>query len=135
MKRAAVITGLVLAVGVAGAAAAETYTCKITPAGKSHAVPTDVVIQHDASSGSVMVNDNYVQHNVGSPVAGILKSKNANRVQFTWTVRGVKHDSGQYAAGLTYSLNIQLPSGTASITGKPQGYANSWRGSGTCSVR
>lgn len=135
MKKTATLAGLALALFCAGAAAAQTYTCKITPAGRSHSVPTDVIVLYDATDGSVMVNDNYIQHYVGSPIAGILKSKKANRVLFAWTVPGVKSNTGQYSAGLTYSLNIQLPSGAASITGKPQGYANAWRGSGSCTMR
>jgi len=134
MTRVSILAGLFLGFGFSGAAVADTYKCKITPAGTSHAVPTDVIIQHDPGTGSVMVNDNYVQHYVGSPIAATLKSKNANRVLFTWTVPGVKNSTGQYTPGLTYSLNIQLPSGAASISGKPQGYANAWRGSGSCTI-
>ena len=40
--------------------------------------------------------------------------------------------TGQYTAGITFSLNIIRASGAAQVTAKPQGYANSWRGSGTC---
>lgn len=135
MNKTAPLAGLALALFCAAAAAAQTYTCKITPAGRSHSVPTDVIIQYDSASGSMMVNDNYIQHYVGEPIAGILKSKNSNRVLFAWTVPGVKDNTGQYSPGITYSMNIQLPSGAASITGKPQGYANAWRGSGSCTMR
>lgn len=135
MKTKIFLVALTLAAGIGGAAAAETYTCKMKPAGKSHSIPTDVIIGHDVASASIVVNDNFIQHYVGNPIAGVLKSKTSNRILVTYTVPGVKNDSGQYTAGLIYSINIQLPSGTATMTGKPQGYANSWRGSGTCTVK
>lgn len=110
---------------------AETWTCKLTPAGTSHAIPNDVILKHGAD-GSVVVIDNVIQHYVGQPIAGMLKSKNANRVLFGYTVPGIKNSTGQYTPGIVYTINIQLPSGKASMTGKPQGYSNSWRGSGAC---
>ena len=135
IKPISCLAAAALVSGLAGAAMADTYTCKITPAGTSHAIPTDVIVKHDTGTGTVTVIDGIIQHYVGGPIAGVLKSKNAKRALFTWTVSGVKNSTGQYAAGLTYSLNIQLASGTAQMTGKPQGYSNSWRGSGNCTVR
>ncbi len=122
-------------VGFAGAATAETYTCTMKPAGKSHAIPTQLVVTYDPATATAQAFDGIIKHYVGNPIPATLKSKNAKRVLFTWTVPGVKNNSGQYAAGLVYSLNIQLPSGTANMTGKPQGYSNSWRGTGKCTVK
>lgn len=134
MKRIPMIAGIVLAAGIAGAASAETYTCKIQQSGTSGWIPTDVIVSYDPSTGAVVVNDNIIQHYVGSPIPGRLKNKNANRILFAWTVSGIKTESGQYAAGLDYSLNIQT-NGQASMSGKPQRYSNKWYGKGTCSKK
>lgn len=134
MKRMTMIASIVLAFGIAGAASAETYRCKIEPKGSSGWIPTDIIVSYDPSAGTVMVNDNIIQHFVGSPIPGRLKNKNANRILFAWTVSGIKTESGQYAAGLDYSLNVAT-SGRASISGKPQRYTNNWYGKGSCSKK
>lgn len=128
------ILGLGLAVS-ASAAVADIYTCKMTPAGKTHVIPPEVIVQYDPATGTAQVFDGLIKNYVGNPIAATMKSKTANRILFAWTVPGVKNTSGQYAAGLTYSLNIQLPSGAATMSGKPQGYTNTWRGSGSCTVK
>ena len=135
MRAISGLTALACALLVATAATATTYDCQFTAGAANSGIPDRVVIQHDTATGAVTVQDPFINHYVGSPLAGTLKSLNSTRALFTWTLSGIKAESGQYAAGITYTVNIIRATGQAQITGKPQGNYEAWRGSGSCTTR
>lgn len=114
---------------------AKSYHCKFVEQGHSNYIPQELIATHDGNGKDVTVNDTLIQHFVGSPVTGVMKSINGTRALMTWTLPKVKNPSGQYTPGFTFNLNIILANGEASITAKPQGYTNSFRGSGTCTLK
>ncbi|MEJ2000906.1 MAG: hypothetical protein P8X77_05860 [Maritimibacter sp.] len=127
--------GLIAAIMVSSPALAESYHCKFTEQGRSNYIPQELIADYDASTGAVTVNDTMIQYYVGKPIQGVMKSHNSTRALMTWTLPKVKNSSGQYTAGFTFNLNILRASGEASITAKPQGYSNSFRGQGSCTIK
>ncbi len=135
MKRTAILAGLALALGVAGAATAKTYACKFAGRDVGKTISENVVIRHDESSGQVTVQDGFTNHYVGSPVPATLKSLNATRALFSWSLPSLKDENGNWIPGITFSLNIIRATGKASITSNPQGNYRSGRADGACSIK
>ena len=94
-----------------------------------------VVVQHNATTGEVTVQDGFTNNYVGGPVAGTLKSMNATRALFSWSLPSLKDENNHWIPGITFSLNIIRATRQASITSNPQGNYKSARASGACSIQ
>ncbi|PIE06703.1 MAG: hypothetical protein CSA74_11240 [Rhodobacterales bacterium] len=119
-----------IATALAAPVAAKTWSC--TFSGGDGAVPEKVIITHDQNTGAVTVNDPFIQNYVGTPVSGILKSANATRYLFNYSLRSFKDEQGHWVPGVSFSVNIIRATGKASISVNPGGNYESQRGSGTC---
>jgi len=135
LKRIGMLTGLVLAVGVAGAATAKTYSCKFTGNDVGKVISEHVVIRHNDSNGQVTVQDGFTNHYVGAPLPGTLKSMNATRALFAWHLPSLKDENGNWIPGIAFSVNIIRATGKASISSNPSGNYKSGRASGACTTK
>lgn len=126
-----ILLSLIIALILAAPAAAATYRCKLKEQGHSNYIPEEVIVAYDEASAGVTVFDPIIQYYVGDPISGQLRSANATRLLFGWSVP-LKNSKGQFTAGMTYSLNILKASGKAQISANPQGYVNTFRGKGSC---
>jgi len=138
MKLKPFLTTLALAGGLATTASATTYTCKMQDQSNSGWISPTIVVAHDEQSGEVVVNDILIKNINGRPLAGEVAIDNAKRTTFKWVIKGYTNTHGanrQYATELTYRITIQKSSRQATITMKPAGYGNMFRGKGACSVK
>jgi len=132
----AVIVGL--AVCVATPILAKTYVCEIKEQGKTGWIPEVVVVKYDESSAAVSVIDPLIQHYKGDPITGKVATKNATRITFAWVLDKITNKDGghrQFTSGLRYRLTVQNGSHKATIWAEPNGYANQFRGKGSCEVK
>ena len=115
------------------AAAAVTYECKMTKTDPSNWVPEEVLIQYDPDTGAVQVADPISHHFHGGPRQGEVDTDNAKRTTFKWDVK-TTNKVGQFTT-MKYRATIMKNNNTVSVTGKPLGYLDNMRSSGTCVVK
>ena len=108
------------------------YFCKVAAQGFANWIAPDMQIDLDEAASTVTVWEGLIKAAVGKPIQGQLRSVNDTRYLFGWTVPKLKDSTGQYTPGITYALNITRATGAAQVTAHPQGYANSFRGTGVC---
>jgi hypothetical protein len=131
-------TGLALMLALASAAPAEaetTYHCTFSLNSSTTAIAPEVILVYDEASGEAAVIDGIIQNYVGAPLPARLRSSNAVRLLFGWTLPGVKTDSGQWVPRVEYSLNIQRQGLTAQISATPGGNYVPQRASGSCTAQ
>ncbi len=136
LATAAAATAAVLV--LAAPASAKTYICKLTEQGKSNWIPQVVRIDHDEKSGKVTVIDPLIKHYKEEPIAGEVATANSKRITYAWTLDKITNKHGgnrQFTSGLRYRITIQRASNKASIWAQPNGYANQFRGKGSCEAR
>jgi hypothetical protein len=129
-----ILPAIALAVTLAAPASAETWDCTFKPS-RGNGTPERAIIQRDANTGRVMVNDNLIKNYVGSPLEGRLRSKTSSRVWVTWELPSLKDNRGHWIPGIVFSVNITLANGAATISGTPQGNYQAVRSSGSCKTR
>lgn len=131
--------GLVgLAATFAVEASAKTYTCQISQRSERSWVPRELIIEHDEATGAVSVWDTIIQRFYGEPIAGRLDVQNNKRVTFKWELDdfGAKGtDDLQFTTSFNFVATIRAGSNTVIVTAKPLGFRNSFRGSGSCTVK
>ena len=130
---------LVLAILFAGvfvstAATADTYICKIKQDSKGNWIPENLAINYNLQTGEVVVNDEYIMHYHGKPLAGKVATDNAKRITFTWTLPSIRNSVGQTALRFEYRASYLKRSGKMVVTSRPSGYENNFRGAGTCKI-
>jgi len=128
---------LLMAIMLAGlavptAVSAETYICKIKPRTKGNWIPETLAIDFDPQTGDVIVNDEYIMHYHGKPVAGKVVANNSKRITFTWILPSVKNSQGQTALRFNFRASYLKNSRKMIVTSNPSGYSNNFRGDGTC---
>ena len=91
-------------------------------------------IGQDQDSGTVVVSDPIILHyNDRQPVNGRVKTDNAKRTTFAWSLK-VKSSSGQRAT-ITYTATYLKASGEVSMSALPHGYTNILSARGKCTVK
>jgi hypothetical protein len=111
------------------------YTCQLDVPASQGWVPEQVVIRYDAADKSVVVNDPLIQHFVGEPVAGRVKTNNASRITFAWDLEMVKNQDGQIAPKFLYRATVSKADNSIRISAIPAGYSNTFEAGGTCSLQ
>ena len=117
----------------AAPALAITYECRVTKSNANY-IPEILVIEHDDKTGEVTVFDPVIKHFLDRPTNGEVAVDNAKRITFSWSINSIKADALQ-TANLRYRATVLKRSKKLSITGKPLGYENNFKGSGTCIVK
>lgn len=112
-----------------------TYTCTLAVAASQTWVPEQVVIRFDTATKSVVVNDPIIQHFVGEPVAGRIKTNNATRITFAWDLEMVQNQDGQTAPKFLYRATITKADNSVRISAIPAGYSNTFEASGSCKLQ
>jgi hypothetical protein len=115
-------------------AAPTVYVCDTDTNRQQSVFQDQIVIAHDAASGTVSVNDALIMSENGGPLEGAVASENNNRIVFTWTVRNVVNAGGQNAT-LNFRATLRKQTGEADFSMRPLGYDNSFQSSGTCAVQ
>jgi hypothetical protein len=118
----------------AAIAAPVTYTCALDVPRADNWVPSQLVIQHDADTGRVIVNDPIISSLIGQPVEGKVDIDNAKRVTFLWEIPEVKNRASQYTPRFLYRATYLKTTGVVSVAAKPTGYPNSFEARGTCNL-
>ena len=115
------------------AAFAVTYECQMTKKDRSNWVPEAVQIIYEPSTGDVVVRDPISNHFLGGPASGALDTDNDKRVTFKWDVK-TTNSQGQFTT-MQYRATIMKRNNSARVTGKPLGYLNNYKSSGSCVVK
>jgi hypothetical protein len=124
----------ILALSHAAFAAPVTYTCALDVARANNWIPTQLVIQHDAETGRVIVNDPIIVAMVGQPLEGKVDIDNAKRITFLWELPKVKNRSGQFTPRFLYRATYLKATTVVSVSAQPAGYPNSFEARGNCTI-
>ncbi len=123
-------------------AAAKTYYCEINKTsrgGDASSLPPDVYVWHDEKAGTVKVLDGVIQEMFKEPIAGEVAVNNKKRITFSYTIKKVpginQHGGKVLATGLSLRLTVQKKDGSATLSMKPLGFRNTFRGKGKCSIK
>ena len=131
------ILGLVL---TTAPLAAKNYSCDIRENGaRNKGLPVQVLVWHDEATGQVKVLDGIIQNQIGKPIAAKVSVDNKKRITFSYQVNRVP-GSTQYGGkvtsnGLAYRLTIQKTGLSATMSMKPLGFSNTFRGKGQCVLK
>jgi len=135
MKR--FLIGGILALGTLGSAASAAttiYECSVST-GKAATygwIKGPVLIAREDGAAEAKVSDPVTLGVNGKPAVAALKSENSAKVTFGWSLK-TKSSSGQNAT-MNYRASIIASGNKFVITATPLGYANNFRGDGTCKV-
>jgi hypothetical protein len=132
----AFLTACAIAMTLASAADAAPviYTCAVKVSNTNQWVPSQLVIQHDADTGRVIVNDPILMAVAGQPAEGKVDIDNDKRVTFLWELPKVRNRAGQYTPRFLYRATYLKATGVVSVSAQPAGYPNNFEGRGTCSI-
>jgi len=99
----------------------------------SNWVPNAVLIQYDPDTGAVQVADPITNHFLGGSAWGAVDTDNDKRTTFKWDVK-TTNKVGQFTT-MKYRATVMKNNNTVTLSGKPLGYLNNYRSSGTCVVK
>lgn len=134
MKLTPVLGALTILAVSSAAAAAKTYDCAVRDLGNLNWVPTHIVIKHNEQTNKVTVIDGMIDHYMGGPIAAKINTQNAKRTTYSWRLEGGKSKiPGQTNIRIVYRATI-FPNGKVTVSGKPLGYQNTFRGKGVCKI-
>lgn len=118
---------------MSAAATAVTYECTMTKHDRSNWVPRAVSINYDQGTGAVSVQDDISNKFVGAPVKGAVDTDNSKRTTFKWDFK-TTNSYGQFTT-MQYRATIMKRDNSARVTGKPLGYLNNYKSSGSCVIK
>jgi hypothetical protein len=113
---------------------ADVYVCKIKPKEDVYWMPTDLIIEYDPSTASVLILDQIIQDHKGKKHKGKLKADNAKRVSFSWVLKGLVSSRNQFVPEFKYSASFIKKKGFMNVTATPTGYGNVFTGRGKCKI-
>lgn len=125
-----VFSGLLVALAVAGPAAADIYECRFR--GDSSWVPEVVRVEIGRVGDEVRVNDPLIAYFLKAPTKATVETDNAARTTFTWNYR-VKNDRNQYAR-LNFRMTRLKASASATISVRAIDYVGPFTGQGACNT-
>lgn len=118
----------------AAPALAKTYDCSVRDKGNLNWISERIIIKHDEKTGDVTVIDGLINHYFGKPIAGKVNTQNDKRITFGWTLEGGKSTlPGQTNIRVVYRATV-FPNTGVTVSGKPVGYGNTFRGKGSCKI-
>lgn len=129
------ISSLLATLFFAGAASATTYTCRVKPDEKGAWIPTTLVISHSPSDGKVVIFDEYINTFIGKPISGKVGTNNSKRIAFNWVLKHANDGSGHAIQNFRFRATYYKASNKVTVTSQPGGYANNFRGRGSCTVK
>lgn len=129
-----IFSAICLYLSISTAALAVVYDCSITRNDPSGWLPDSLTIEYDSSTGEVTVHDPLIQRFLGGPTNGEIDVSNQKRTTFKWIVEGVTNTLAQFAT-IQYRATIIENSRKITVTGKPLGYVDNFRGTGRCRIR
>ena len=119
-------------------AIAKVYVCQLKDQSNSGWIPEVAVVDYDESTGVITVLDPIIEHYKEAAIPGRIATKNDKRITFAWVLDNFSARApgrNQFVSGMRYRLTIQNSSLRATITAKPNGYRNDFRGKGQCEIR
>lgn len=126
---------LICAVGFVLAAtpslAREVYECSFPElANNMGYLPTTVLLAREAGSQTIAVVDPIIQSMEGGPIDVPVAEENSSKLSVSWPLM-LQSKMNDYVK-VQYRISIQKSSLSASLSGRPQGYSNSFRAQGRC---
>ena len=113
---------------------AATYSCAVRDTENSGWIAEPIYIQHDESTGEVVVIDPVIYYyNDKEGLLGKVSVDNEKRITFSWKLEGVSVRD-QHAVAFSYRATVQKSDGRLTVYTKPLGYNNDFKGRGTCAL-
>jgi hypothetical protein len=120
--------GLVLATPTL---AREIYECKFPKVGNNMGyLPDTVMLAREDGSETVSLVDPFIQGMKGGPIELKIAAENSAKLSVSWPLM-LQSTTNSYV-NMSYRISIQKSSLAASLTGRPQGYANNFTAQGKC---
>lgn len=113
------------------ASAREVFECSFPPIANNLGYLPDVVMMARHDSGDTFaVADSHIQSVNGGPIDVKVAEENNVKVSVSWPLM-LQSTTNSYVK-MQYRISIQKRSLSASLTGRPQGFANTFTARGTC---
>lgn len=112
---------------------ADLYDCSIDKTREREWISNRIMINHDPDTGKVMVSDVTILALAGAPVEGVVKTDNAKRRTFGWSIKDIRVGK-QHAPEMRFTGTYQKGSGKVMIAMTPVGYSNTFQRYGKCAV-
>lgn len=125
---------LAISCATAVVAAPVTYTCAVDASRANSWITPQLVIQHDAETGRVIVNDALIKTIHGQPIEGKVDTDNNKRVTFRWDLPAFTAKNGQHVPRFMYRATYMKATGAVSVSAQPGGYPNNFQAQGKCSA-
>lgn len=111
--------------------ARDVYECRFPPVANNMGyLPDMVVLARDGSGATFAVADSHIQSVNGGPIDVKIAEENAAKLSLSWPLM-LQSTMNDYVK-MQYRISIQKRSLKASLTGRPQGFANNFTAQGTC---
>jgi hypothetical protein len=113
------------------ATARELFECRFPPVGNNMGYLPDMVVlaRHD-SGNTFAVADSHIQSVHGSPIDVKVAEENGAKISMSWPLM-LQSTTNSYVK-MQYRISIQKRSLSASLVGRPQGFANTFTAQGKC---
>lgn len=113
------------------AAAREAFECSFPPVGNNMGyLPDTVVLARHDSGDTFAVADSHIQSVQGGPIDVKVAEENTAKISISWPLM-LQSTTNAYVK-MQYRISIQKSSLKASLTGRPQGFANTFTAQGKC---
>ena len=129
--RAPTLAALALMLFALPAAAREVFECRFPPVGNNMGYLPEMVMmaRHDAGD-TFAVADSHIQSANGGPIDVKVAEENDVKVSVSWPLM-LQSTMNDYVK-MQYRISIQKRSLSASLTGRPQGFSNTFTAQGKC---
>lgn len=132
MRRAALALALILP--STASAAVTDYECALKERGTSGWISRQLILQHDAARGKVVVVDPVILSLGPDPVAGKLVRETGAQITFGWEVKSPQDRNGTVAPSMIFQITIAKATGAAAIQARPTGFEDIFTGKGKCKI-
>ena len=113
-----------------------TLECNVDDRRRTAWIPDRLVIQHNIETADVLISGPIIfAFNDRRPIPGRVATDNKKRTTYTWTLKGVRNSQGQYAPNFTFRGTYLKTSKKFTITSRPGGYEDVFKGKGRCALR
>jgi hypothetical protein len=113
------------------AAAREVIECRFPPLGNNMGYLPDMVMMARHDSGDTFaVADSHIQSVKGGPIDVKVAEENDAKISISWPLM-LQSTTNSYVR-MQYRISIQKRSLSASLTGRPQGFSNTFTAQGKC---
>ena len=134
MIRLIATTAICCVIAIAGQAGVTDYECALKERGESGWIAGQLILQHDAARGKVVVVDPVILSLEPEPVVGKLVKETGAQITFGWEVKSPRDRNGTVAPSMLYQITVVKASGTATIQARPTGFPEVFTGKGKCKI-